>query len=352
MKKLLLLTLILFVGYSYNQISPDVLNTNHFMNIFGFHIPGTGGGTKQYPATVNKNPSTKGGLVTSTPNQNFNFGTPAPLNLNSALNSGGLQVGGSSADYNYNPYGSGYDTGGSGSTSPDTSALQNEIRSRIAAIQQAYGALQGNISPVIQDQVNQYLQNYGTQQQRLNDAFGQTTGQEQAMYGARGLGDSSFQGNALDQAANTYNTNLNALNQDKQSKLGAIGQYAQGLQSSAQNASNQYGQYLQNLGSYSPTDLQSLDAQLVGVAPQVQAQAAGLGTNQDFLNTLAQYAPAANQGVDQLTSQLGTLAKSSAPIFAKNQIAQGLIKSSQLTDPNAQSYYTDYFQKLLSGQGA
>lgn len=241
--------------------------------------------------------------------------------------------------------------GGSYTAQPDTSALQQSVRNRISAIQGAYANLQGAINPLVQDKVSQYLQNYNTQAGDLNKAYGNAIGQTQAMYGARGLGDSSFQGNALDTATGTYNENLNSLNQDKTSKLASIGQYAQGLKSGAQSASDQYGQYLNNLGNYSASDLSSLDASLANALPGVQQQAANLGTNQQFLNTLAQYAPQVNQGSQQLASQLQNLVTSSAPIFAKKQIAAGLVKSAQLTDPSAQSYWNDYFNQLLS-QGA
>lgn len=253
-------------------------------------------------------------------------------------------------DTTYNPYGGG-STGSysTGTAQPDTGALQNTARSLISSIQNAYHSLTGQLTPVIQDKVNQYLQNYDTQTNDLNKTYGNSIGQTQNLYGARGLQDSSFLGNALDDNTSTYNQNIDALNQDKSQKLGAIGQYAQGLQSSANSAAAQYGQYLPNLGQYSASDLQSLNSSLQGSLPGIQSQVAGMGTNQDFLNTLNQYAPQANQGSSQLTGKLQQLVTSSAPIFAKKQIAAGLIKSSQLTDPAAQNYYQDYFQKLLNG---
>lgn len=326
------------------------------MNFFGLHIPGTASGApRKNPVPQKQNPSpylTQYGNPTSHSNSaryDPYSGSYEPNYINPSYGNFQTYSQIPQIDANGNPIGSG--GGGSGGTGqPDTTDLQNSVRNRIASIQNAYGALQGAISPVIQDKVNQYLQSYNQQQSDLNKAYGTTVGQTQSMFGARGLGDSSFQGNALDDDTSTYNTNLNALNQDKSQKLGAIGQYAQGLSSQAKSASDQYGSYLGNLGQYDASQLSSLDSQLAGALPGIQQQTAGMGTNQQFLDTLNQYAPAANQGASQLTAKLQQLASSQAPLFAKNQIAQGLVKSSQLSDPNAQSYYADYFTKLLNGQ--
>lgn len=251
------------------------------------------------------------------------------------------------ANTTYSPYSGGASSGGGGGS---TSALQGTAKNLINSIVNAYHSLTGSITPVVQDKVNQYLQTYNTQQNDLNNQFGQATGQTQNIYGARGLQDSSFLGNALDQNSQIYNQNLTALNQDKTQQLGAIGQYAQGLQSQANASADQYSQYLPNLGNYSPSDLQSLTSSLQTALPTVQGQVAGMGTNSDFLNTLNQFAPAANQGASQLAGQLQQLVTSSAPIFAKNQIAQGLVKSANLQDQGAQSYWQNYYQQLLGGQ--
>lgn len=253
-------------------------------------------------------------------------------------------VGGTSMlSSSYSPYGS------SGAAGVNTSGLQDTARSLISGIQNAYHSLTGSLQPVVQDKVNQYLQNYDTQSNDLQKAYTTSQNQLGGVYNARGLADSGFYGSAQQDAGNTYNQSVDALNQDKSQKLGAIGQYAQGLQSSANAAADQYGQYLPNLGQYSAADLQGLNSSLQGALPGIQSQVAGMGTNQDFLNTLNQYAPQANQGASQLATKLQQLVTSSAPIFAKKQIASGLVKSANLQDQGAQSYWQSYFDQLLNG---
>ena len=300
----------------------NVLRTQ-FDNLTGTKIPGL---------NVAPNPTSSN---TVDPNA-FNFTTAG--------------TGAAHIDANQLPANTGTQTGTQ--TGPDVNALKSSIQSRIAALQQAYQSQQDATQPLIQQKMDSLNQNYDTQQKSLNNSLGTTTNQLQAMYGARGLQDSSFNGNALQNAGDTYNNSLTALNQDKASNIAGLGQYAQNAQTGAQSASAQYASYLPHLDSYSATDLQTLDNQLASQLPVVQQQLSGMGTQQQFTNDLNKFVPAQSDGNAKLAQQLQTLASSSAPLFAKNQIAQGVIKSSQLTDPSAQAYYSDYFKKLLSGQGA
>lgn len=240
--------------------------------------------------------------------------------------------------------------GGGGAGTVDTSGLQGDIRNKISAIQQAYDSLTGNIDQIVNQRANQNNQLYNQQYNDLGKSYSTTAGQLQNAYGARGLTDSSFSGNAQDQAAQTYQQNLQSILGDQNNTNAQLGQFAQSSKAQYNNAKNQYNDYLNNLGQYSPTDLQSLAGSLQDAYGKVQDQTAGLGTNEQFLSALNQIAPQANQGTSQLATQLQQLVTSSAPQFAKKQLAQGLIKQAQLTDPGAVSYWNDYYNKLLTGQ--
>jgi hypothetical protein len=357
---LIILLTLTTLCYSYVQISQhkDTPQTKQMAlpSVFTSIYHSLGGGkSSTRPTTVGKTPVS--GAMIYNPSTGYIQQQQGP-GLSNIINTHQITAPAGVNNGIYNPpsgnYGgsgvySGGGGGGGGTGYTDTTGLQNTARDLINSIIGQYHALQGHIAPVIQDKVNQYLQNYDTQTQDLNKAYGNTVGQTQGIMAARGLGDSSFNGAALDNATSDYNQNLGSINQDKSQKLGAIGQYAQGLQSSADTAANQYAQYLPQLGQYSASDLGTLNGQLQSALPGVQAQVGGMGTNQNFLDTLNQYAPQANQGSAQMAQKLQQLVTSSAPIFAKKQIAAGLIKSSQLQDPNAQSYWNDYFSQLLNG---
>lgn len=250
---------------------------------------------------------------------------------------------------NYSP---GYTSGSSGITAPtpDTSAQQNQARSRIQSIQSAYDTLTGNIDQIVNERNAQNNQNYDQQLGNLTNAYSTNAGQLGGAYQARGLGDSSFYGNAQQDAGNIYNQNVGNILQDKSNTAAQLGQYASSSKAQYGAGKNAYNDILGQLGTFNPTQLGDLYNQLGTQLGNVQSQAGGIGTNAQFIDKLNAITPTQNQGTSQLASKLQQLVTSGAPQFAKSQIAQGLIKQAQLTDPTAQGYWTDYYNKLLSGQ--
>jgi hypothetical protein len=228
--------------------------------------------------------------------------------------------------------------------------LRDDIGNKIRNIQSVYDAMNRNVDAITNERAGQYQQNYAQQTNDLNNSYKQTANQLGGAYGARGLGDSSYYGNAQTDAGNTYQQNLNSINQNQQQTLGQLGQFAQSQHASLQNGNNQYADILNHLGDYDVAGLQGLQPQLQTAYGNLQAQSAGFGTNQSFLDGLNKIAPVANQGTSQLAQQLQSLVTSGAPKFAKSQIAQGLIKQAQLQDPGAVSYWNNYYQQLLNGQ--
>lgn len=281
--------------------------------------------TTQYGNLVNNGGSTPGTVYSPDSSQ-----TQQPAVLSANTNSG---------------------TTSGGTSYPDTSGLQDAIRAKIQSIQQAYSMLNGNIDQFVQERAGQNTTNYNQQFDNLNRAY-QTSGEQLAgAYGARGLGDSSFYGNAQSDAARTYGQNMNSLLQDQQNTNAQLGQYAAQNKAQFGAAGQQYNDLLNNLGQYDANQLSSLDSQLSGALTNAQSTAAGIGTNAEFINGLSQIAPQQNQGATQLAAQLQQLVTSGAPQFAKNQIAQGLIKQAQLNDPNAVAYWNDYYKRLLGQMG-
>jgi len=234
----------------------------------------------------------------------------------------------------------------------DTTSLatyQNGIRDKIGAIMSAYDALGGAYDRNINDKIAEYNKQYDQQAQDLNKQYQNSTSQTVGMFGARGLGDSSFLANEQQNQGDVYNQNVNQINQSRANTMGSLGQQLASYKANIANSRNGYADILNNLGKYDQTALQNLDTQLSPVAGGVSAQAAGLGSNQQFVDQLNQFAPQANTGGTQLAQRLQALVTSGAPSFAKKQIAQGLIKQAQLTDPQAQSYWNNEFERLLNG---
>jgi len=332
----------------------DESRGTQIMSAIGDYLYGLvhgGGGQSSAPAQ----PSYQQGAEPGAMWFNENAGTTS-MNLGTPSGATNWQV----IDPNTITGGTGGGTGG-GTATPapaDLSQYKAPVLDRIHQIQQAYDVLNGNVDKQVQDQTNQYNQQYDTQAKQLNDAFVTQQGQLGGSMAARGLGQSSFLGDAQGQAANIYNTNNDALTQGRTDMLAGLGRTAQQQHTQNATALQQYQDMINNLGQYDQAEkasagagvagLQNLNNTLGSNLGAVQTQSAGLGTNADFVKSLQQYAPQANQGTAQLAEQLQKITTSGAPKFAKDQIAQGLIKQAQLSDPNAQGYWNNYYQQLLS----
>lgn len=240
---------------------------------------------------------------------------------------------------------------GTGTGSTDNSALyRDQFLSKLGTLNTAYNDLFGSVDNVVKDRASQLSQNYDQQLTDFNKAYQNNTGQLAGAYGARGLADSSYFQTAQNDSADTYNRTLDQLMKDRANSEAQLGQYAANSKANLSSALNQFNAYKQNLPNYTAADLQGLLSQIDSALANVGVQKAGLGTNQDFINGLQKITPTQQQGTAQLASQLQQLVTSGAPRFAKKQIAQGLIKSAQLTDPNAVGYWNNYFEQLLNQQ--
>lgn len=231
------------------------------------------------------------------------------------------------------------------------SDLRSQIQGKFNALNDVFSSLYGDIDNVVKDRVNQLNQNYDTQIGDVNKAYSKGAEQQANMYGARGLGSSSYATNAQQDLTDTYNQQLNDLNSGRQNNLSQLGQYAASTKAGFDTSKNAFGDAMSHLGDYSGDALSSLLGQINSALTSAQQQRAGLGTNQQFIEGLNKITPVQQSFTNQLASKLQNLITSSAPVYAKKQIAQGLIRQANLNDQNAQSYWNDYFNKMLTDNG-
>lgn len=231
--------------------------------------------------------------------------------------------------------------GGTGAApAPDLTPYKNEVNSRIGQLQGMYGQLFGNIDQNVADQRSQYDTGFNTQQNQLNNDYQGSMGQIGQIMAGRGLGDSSYLGDAQGQATNTYNTNLDSLNQGKANAYSSLGKFATTQKQALGAGQKQLGQY--DLSQYTdPTSLMTLRNQLDQQLSTLGQTQAGLGTNAGYQSALQAATPAATQqGSAQLQTQLQKLKSSGASPLVTNQIAQGLIKSAGKTnDPLINNFW-------------
>lgn len=253
-----------------------------------------------------------------------------------------------------------YDSGGyssGGSYDPQAaqkSGLIGTLQSTWNNLQNVYNGLFGQVDNYAKDATSRLQQSYDTQQNQDINNFNKAQGLTTSTYAARGIGDSSYLGDAMGQNSNDFNNALaqQALNRDAQlSQIGrqATTQKAQ-LQAQLQAQRDAYAPYLQNLSQYGVADLKSLQNNLASAIGSANVTGAGLGTSSDYINKLNAITPLESQASAQLATKLKNLTLSSAPAQAKKYIAMGLIKANTLNDANANSYWQSYFDQLLNGQ--
>lgn len=280
-------------------------------------------------------PSTTGGNVGGTPDTGTVYsGADSGAYSDPYAQGGG---GGGGGGYAYDPY------------AAQAAKLKTDIQQKIQAYKSVYDSLFGDIDNSVKSQLDSGNSEYDRQLNDLNTAFGKTQAQQGQIYAARGLGSSSYNIDAQNEAANTYQTNVDAINKARQDYQANLGKFA--ATNKASLGANRSAFDNLDLNSYGASDLASLNSNLDQSLASANQQRASLMTNPQYMGELQKIAPTQNQGTAQLASKLQTLITSSAPLFAKKQIAQGLIKSANLTDKNAQDYWNNYFQQLISQNG-
>lgn len=230
--------------------------------------------------------------------------------------------------------------GGVAAAGPDLSSYKNDVQSRIGQLQNMYSQLFGTVDQNVADQRANYDKGYNTQQQQLGTDYQNSLGQLGQQYAGRGLADSSYLGDAQNQASQTYNTSLDSLNQNRDAAYANLGKFATTEKQQLGAGQQQLGQI--DLGQYTdPTALLNLRGQLDQQLSGLQGTAAGLGTNAAYQSALQSATPAATQqGSAQLAAQLQKLKASGASSLVTNQIAQGLIKSAgKQNDPTIQNLW-------------
>jgi hypothetical protein len=231
-----------------------------------------------------------------------------------------------------------------GQTAPAPNYL-NDVQSRISKLNSLYTNLYGATDAITNEQAGKLQTDYTQNLDELNTGYAKNAEQTQRVFGARGAQDSSYYQNAQDEAGSIYNKSIGDLTQSYTSGQAKLGETATAQKARLDAARNQYSNL--DLTKMSDQDLANLSTQLDSAINSVNESQASYKTEGQFANDLNSISPIKQQGTQQLASKLQTLVTSSAPIFAKKQIAMGLIRAAQLNDPKAESYWTSFFDNLL-----
>lgn len=248
------------------------------------------------------------------------------------------------------------DTGGSGgggsAYNPDTdpgllNPVKQQLSQKIAAINALYDALYGDLGTLYQSKRGELDQNYQGERDKSTRAYEETARILPTQYASQGIRYSSYYENADKKAGDSYKEGLGELEKGYNQNLGQLGSAYNQQRTAFDVGRGQLGQIDPNaIGSVSQAQgsLQNLNS----LEGQLAQQRAGLGTNSQYIQSLNQIAPSKSTVPDALKKQLEELSTSSIPGSAKATIANGIIKQA---GTGQDTYWTDYFNKLLSGQG-
>jgi hypothetical protein len=204
-----------------------------------------------------------------------------------------------------------------------------------------YNTINPELTQYANDAKNRVTTQYGQQQTNNDKAYQSGVAGINAGYGARGAYDSSYRGNDIGTATNSYNQSNTDLNNQEQAALAGIGSTVQGVQGQLANKP----QY--DLSNY--TDVNSLTnlhnqlgayiASLQGTQQQLTPQ----GALVQKLNSIA--APTSNLDAT-IKGQLQGLINANTPSEALQPMASALLTRSGVTDPSQQQNYYDYLKTL------
>lgn len=233
--------------------------------------------------------------------------------------------------------------GGYGGSAP--AYIRGSLQDKIDALNNLYNILTNDINTLTQERRGKLEEGYGAQTKDLQGQYEKNQGVLPWAFAARNSRYSSDYENAQQDAADTYNRNLQTISKDKEEKLAELGRtYSQQIAGIDAGRSalggvnpNFYGTQADFDNARSGFDRQISD---------LSTQRAGLGTTQGYLGKLSSIAPVQTTGVADLQAQLQKLSQSSIPGFAKQTIAQGLIKQSGQNEKEL----NDYFETITAGQ--
>lgn len=235
--------------------------------------------------------------------------------------------------------------GGGGGTaavrSGEVDNLKNEIIARRDRANAIFDALTGAVSALAAAKRQEFETQFGEEQQRATDEFGEQSKTLSRTYRGRGLGDSSYRINALEGAGKAFQGALTQLGRQRTAGLGEIGATAAGQLASLNADRGSLGdlrldEYGDDVGA-----LRSLRNSIDERIRNAEVSGAQLQTPQGFAGRLNQIAPYGGT-TNALKGALDSLIKSATPRAVKDTLVQAVIGN---YDPDNAAFWQNYYEK-------
>lgn len=235
-------------------------------------------------------------------------------------------------------------TGGSSQASWDS--LAGQTADYINQLNDVYNSLYGGVDHAAEGQRHNIESGEDAQRSTLGTQLGQTIyGIAGNMLGS-GIAGSSYEDTAENMARSLYGSSMDAISADQASKINQLASWA--LQQKSQDKAAQdvmNGQDWRSMYANNPYGLSSYMNSLASQLVTAKGQAGSYEDQPALQSSLDSFAPASNNGADQLKTMLSTLQQSSLPQTAKDQVASATISSKDLT-PDQQNTWLNYYQNL------
>lgn len=223
-------------------------------------------------------------------------------------------------------------------------AAQNDVRSRVSAINNIYNSRYGQVDQLGAEQAGKLNDRFGNESADVLKQVDTQNQQLGAAHAAAGTYDSSYRGNNVDTVTNTGQSQIRDLGQELNDNIASVGKWVSGQKSGFDASKANYDNIIAHLADEkNPDNLISLRNTLDSHISQLNAGAADFQTGGQNTAALNAVAPASARTV-QLKTNLGNIVQGNSDPGMKLAIGKALITNSGLTPDEQQ-------QLLISFQG-
>ena len=209
--------------------------------------------------------------------------------------------------------------------------LRGQAQSLIQTLTGAYDSLFGNAKSAAASQNKALSDRYNTEVGGLTEQFNQELPKVGRGYAARGTYDSSYRGDAEQQATTGFNNQIQDIGTQRDADAAKIGQFVAEKQGMVDSEKGLLQKMLGDLPNVTDlNELTQLKQQIDRKIADTQAAAAGVQSEQAYRDKLNTIAPSADR-LAGLQTTLSNIVNGAAPGPLKRAVAQQVIGSSGLS---------------------
>lgn len=210
--------------------------------------------------------------------------------------------------------------------------LKTEATGLLQNLMGAYDSLFGNVRSAAKSQNDTLDKRYNQEVTGLTDQFNQELPKVGRAYAARGTFDSSYRGDAEQQATTGFNNQIQDIGTQREADAAKIGQFVAEKEGMVNAEKGLLAKMLGDLPNVNDlNELTQLKQSIDRKIADVQSAQAGTQSQEAYSAKLGEIAPGADR-MGALQTTLTNIVNGAAPAALKKAVAQQVIGSSGLTD--------------------